>query len=194
MKHANLVRMFLFATASAFALGANFVPLSTAQEQPQPQPQPTVQPSPTPQPPQRTVFLLSNPCVSAGTGRTIRERQDISIGRQFYTSVMSMVSWSSAYPASVTCRINTTGAAEVQLQFGVIDRDANRPRSRVSVYLDGNEIATRNVIPGEIVTINADITNGSNLAVETLCLSSQNCARVHFINAQLEGAVSTARR
>uniref|UniRef100_A0ACD5GZ12 Uncharacterized protein n=1 Tax=Desertifilum tharense IPPAS B-1220 TaxID=1781255 RepID=A0ACD5GZ12_9CYAN len=79
MKHANLVRMFLFATASALALGANFVPLSTAQEQPQPQPQPTVQPSPTPQPPQRTVFLLSNPCVSAGTGRTIRERQDISV-------------------------------------------------------------------------------------------------------------------
>lgn len=182
------------AAMTAIALGVNFVPLSTAQEQPQPEPQPTVQPSPPPPPPQRTVFLLNNPCVSAGTGRTVRDRQDISIGRQFYTSVMSMVSWSSAYPASVTCRINTAGTAEVQLQFGVIDRDANRPRSRVSVYLDGTEIATRNVVPGEVVTINADVTNGSNLAVETLCLSSQNCARVYFVTAQLEGAVSTARR
>ncbi|NET52195.1 MAG: hypothetical protein F6K09_26930 [Merismopedia sp. SIO2A8] len=68
------------------------------------------------------------------------------------------------------------------------DNDQGSPPVEVNLYLDGFKAESRTVSAGGKDLILVDVTNTSNIALETIC-SSQNqyCRRVYFWEASLQG-------
>ena len=142
---------------------------------------------------QRPFFLMDTACVNRG-GSWGKNEQDISVGREVYTTVMYMNAG-----AAFTCRLPTVRSASLQLEFGISDNDNDKPPITVNVYLDGNQVASRTVSPGQRATLLVDISNRRSLALEAVCVRATNCSpyysTVHFFKAQIQpSAASPGRR
>ena len=140
---------------------------------------------------QTPVFLLRAKCVDSGLGSAREETRDVSIGRAVYTSRFYLGPGNRS--ASITCKItpnNTqSGFQTLQLDFGMRDNDTSPPIT-VNVYLDGKQAASQTVAPAGRKSLSLDISNVSNVSVETVCSSrSDYCNRVYFTNAALEPKV-----
>lgn len=136
----------------------------------------------------RPAFLLRAKCVNSGLGSAVENTQDISIGRAVYTSRFYLGPGNRS--ASITCKIApNAGQAQfqtLQLDFGMLDNDSSPPIA-VNVYLDGKQAASRTVAPTKKASLLLDVSNVSNVAIETVCSSqSDYCDRVYFVNASLE--------
>ncbi|WP_071593250.1 NPCBM/NEW2 domain-containing protein [Kamptonema formosum] len=115
------------------------------------------------------------------------ESEDISVGREFYTSI----AW-IRQGSTLTCRL-PGGRASFRLELGIPDASKSSPL-RIDVYLDGNKVASRTVDQGKAHTILLDITNGKSLAVEVSCASDTSCygdSTCYFIKAQVEPAATS---
>jgi hypothetical protein len=126
-----------------------------------------------------------------------RNTTDVSVGREIYTSLMIMESWSADRPASMTCRIQASSPATLLLQFGMRDNDIGSSPSIVDVYVDGNPgkpTGRQIVSPGQVRELKVDISNGKSLAVETTCTRASKCNTVYFFKAELTGAQSPGAR
>jgi hypothetical protein len=143
---------------------------------------------------QRAVFLLDYKCVNTGNGDLGRDTSDVSVGRELYTSIMYMRSYSANSAASMTCRVNATESATLRLEFGIADNNRNASPSIVSVYLDGNQVAAKSVAPSQFKTLLVDLKGAKSLALETTCSRASDCANVYFFKAQIEGAASPGTR
>lgn len=143
---------------------------------------------------QRPVFLLDNQCIDTGRGYVSRNTRDVSVGREIYTSLMIMTSGSADTPASMTCKIQSSSPATLQLKMGIRDNDMGSSSSIVDVYLDGSHKDRQTVSPGHVSTLLVDISNGQSLAVETTCSRASNCASVYFFKAELTGTRSSGSR
>jgi len=118
-----------------------------------------------------------------------RKPTDIVIGRQIYTSIMSV------REASWTCKL-PGGRASLRLEYGVDDRSEISP-PKIEVYVDGNEVASEVGKPGRINTMLADISNGKSLSIDISCSTAQNCNNrsYHFFKFQVvPGARSPGSR
>lgn len=140
---------------------------------------------------QKPAFLLRAKCVDSGVGSAREDTRDVAIGRAVYTSRFYLGPGNRS--ASVTCKITPnstrTGFQTLQLDFGMRDNDTSPPII-VNVYLDGKQAASRTVAPAGRQSLSLDISNVSNVAVETVCSSqSEYCDRVYFTNASLEPKV-----
>lgn len=138
---------------------------------------------------QRPVYLLRTKCVNSGLGNTRTNTREVSIGKAVYTSLFYQGPGSRS--ASVTCRIKQDDAQPVyqtlQLGFGMRDNERSSPPVNVNVYLDGRPTESRTVNSGQQATLSLDVSNVSNVSIETVCSSqSQICERVYFFNALLE--------
>lgn len=145
----------------------------------------------------RLAWLFEAQCVSESPGRWRQEIEDVSVGREVYRSVMFMGPGSQF--ASLACRIRggedtETSDKNVQslnLEFGMRDRHRESPYNNVIVYLDGEESAATTVAPGERVVLSLDVSNISNIAIETVCSTKvQYCDRVYFFDASLSADVA----
>jgi hypothetical protein len=143
---------------------------------------------------QRPIHILDLQClVTRGTGLNFSSTlaylykgpTDISIGRQIYTSIMSV------REAGWTCKL-PGGRASLRLEYGVDDRDEISP-PKIEVYVDGNQVASQVGKPGRINTMFADISNGKSLALDISCSTAQNCDRkpYHFFKFQIEPGASS---
>ncbi|NTW21046.1 MAG: hypothetical protein HGA42_16270 [Nostocales cyanobacterium W4_Combined_metabat2_030] len=140
---------------------------------------------------QRTTSLFSNTCV--GRGSYGPQNQDISIGKQLFTSIYSLGGiYIGGNPiiSSITCRIRPAGSAPrfktLRLAFG-IDEDFNSSfGGAINVYIDGNKAETRELYPGDKAFLLLDVSRVSNVAIEAVPISGKNLARVSFFQALLE--------
>jgi len=143
---------------------------------------------------QRPIFLLDNQCINTGPGNWGRQSKDVSVGREIYTSLMTMSSWGPNDSASMTCKIQASSSATLALKFGMRDNDIGSSPSIVDVYVDGNHKGRQTVSPGKVSFLPVDVSNGKSLAVETTCSRASNCNTVYFFQAELTGAVSPGAR
>lgn len=140
------------------------------------------------------VFLLDATCVSAGPGRWSYDVKNVSVGRAVYKSYWYMGPGTDY--SSMTCRIRPENPDEkdynfqtLYLEFGMRDNDAGSPGATVTVYLDGKRGESKSVAPGQKGSIQVNITNVSNIAVETECNDKvRYCDRVYFWEGSLEPA------
>ena len=150
---------------------------------------------------QRPIHILDLQClVTGGLLRTgspdpgginylYRRPTDISIGRQIYTSIMSV------REASWTCKL-PGGRASLRLEYGVDDQSEISP-PKIEVYVDGNQVASQVGKPGRVNTMLEDISNGKSLSLDITCSTAKNCNQrsYHFFKFQIEpGASSPGRR
>lgn len=138
---------------------------------------------------QSPVSLVRTSCVGSGPGRWRRDREDVAIGRAVHTSVMNLSPSNGL--AAVTCRIRPEDSSPkfqtLQLEFGMLDSDVSSPANTVSIYLDGQPVATRTVGPGQAASLLFNVSNVSNVSIETMCASrSEYCGRVYFFKTSLE--------
>ncbi len=145
----------------------------------------------------RLAWLFEAQCVSESPGRWRREVEDVSVGRKVYRSLMFMGPGSQF--ASLACRIrqpedtnrsNRRNFQSLKLEFGMRDRHSASPANQVIVYLDGEQASVNTVSSGERVVLALDVSNISNIAIETICSSKiQYCDRVYFFDASLSSDV-----
>ena len=138
---------------------------------------------------QRPTFLLKAKCVNSGLGNASRDSTDISIDKQVYTSLFYLAPGDRS--ASITCNVVPVKRSQLMFQtlalgFGMRDNDMTTPPVTVNVYLDGKLAASKEVAPARQTSIPLNISNASNVTVETVCSSqSQYCDRVYFFQASL---------
>lgn len=140
-------------------------------------------------------WLYEAQCVSESPGRWRQEVEDVSVGREVFRSVMFMGPGSQF--ASLACRIRgketETSEKNIQsfhLEFGMRDRHRGSPYNNVIIYLDGEESQATTVAPGERVALSLDVSNISNIAIETVCSTKvKYCDRVYFFDASLSADV-----
>jgi hypothetical protein len=144
----------------------------------------------------RLAWLFDAQCVSESPGRWRQEVEDVSVGREVYRSVMFMGPGSQF--ASLACRIrgedtetSDKNVQSLKLEFGMRDRHRESPYNNVIVYLDGEESVAATVAPGERVAISLDVSDISNIAIETICSTKiKYCDRVYFFDATLSADVA----
>jgi hypothetical protein len=144
----------------------------------------------------RLAWLFEAQCVSESPGRWRQEVEDVSVGREVYRSVMFMGPGSQF--ASLACRIrgedtetSDKNVQSLKLEFGMRDRHRESPYNNVIVYLDGEESLATKVAPGERVVLSLDVSNISNIAIETVCSTKiKYCDRVYFFDATLSADVA----
>ncbi len=142
---------------------------------------------------QRPIHILDLQCLVTGGYLDNRgylqsfERKptDLVIGRQIYTSIMSVSE------ASWTCKL-PGGRASLRLEYGVDDRSEISP-PKIDVYVDGNQVASQVGKPGRINTMLVDISNGKSLSLDIFCSTEKNCnrRRYHFFKFQIEPGASS---
>jgi hypothetical protein len=137
----------------------------------------------------RPVFLLKTQCANAGPGNWERYNLNVSIGRAVYTSLFYMGPGDQF--ASMTCKIRPDNYPPLfqtlRLGYGMRDIERSSPENVVNVYLDGQQAASRIVAPGRKEELLIDVSNVTNVAIETICSSKlQYCDRVYFFDATLE--------
>ncbi len=146
---------------------------------------------------QRPIHILDLQCLitrgmralggpnSGGLAELYRGPTDISIGRQLYTSIMSVPE------AGWTCKL-PGGRASLRLEYGVDDQSEILP-PKIDVYVDGNQVASQVGKPGRINTMLVDISNGKSLSLEISCSTAKNCnrRRYHFFKFQIEPGASS---
>ncbi len=142
---------------------------------------------------QRPIHILDLQCLVTGgyldnrgnLQYVNRRPTDISIGRQLYTSIMSV------REASWTCKL-PGGRASLRLEYGVDDRDEISP-PKIEVYVDGNQVASQVGKPGRINTMLVDVSNGKSLALEISCSTEKRCnyRSYHFFKFNLEPGASS---
>jgi hypothetical protein len=140
------------------------------------------------QEPLLSISLLSLPCVNTGIGNWARRKQDVSVGRAFYTSELYM--GAGDRPAALTCRLQPNRGKVIfqtlQLSFGMRDNDQGSPGTTVNVYLDGVRAQSRTVSPGQRAAVTLDVTTTENVSLEAICSSrSRLCQRVYFWDVSL---------
>lgn len=138
---------------------------------------------------QRPVLLHRTKCVNSGLGNMSTKTRDVSIGKAVYTSLFYQGPGNRS--ASITCKIRQDDSKALfqtlQLGFGMRDNERVSPPVTVNVYLDGKQTESRTVAPTQKETLSLDVSNVSNVSIETVCSSqSQSCDRVYFFNALLE--------
>jgi hypothetical protein len=138
---------------------------------------------------QRPVPLLNAKCVNSGLGTAREQNLDVSIGRAVYTSQFYLGPGSRS--ASLTCNIKPENRPQsvfqtLNLGFGMRDNSTKNTSVDVKVFLDGQQVESRSVAPGQSATLALDVSNVSNIAVEAVCSSSSEyCDRVYFFTAGL---------
>ena len=132
----------------------------------------------------RSMRALGGPN-SGGLAELYREPTDISIGRQLYTSIMSVPE------AGWTCKL-PGGRASLRLEYGVDDQSEILP-PKIEVYVDGNQVASQVGKPGRINTMLVDISNGRSLSLDISCSTAKNCGdrNYHFFKFQIEPGASS---
>ncbi|MEY3866319.1 MAG: hypothetical protein RLZZ338_210 [Cyanobacteriota bacterium] len=140
---------------------------------------------------QRPISLADLKCVNRSNAWWGSGLQDISVGREIYTSVLYMNA-----DTKITCRL-PGGPASLRLEFAIPDT-SDAPPVRIDVYVDGNQVASRTGDQGKVHTMIVDISNGRSLGLEVFCARATNCGsstRYHFMKAQIEpGARSPGSR
>ena len=137
----------------------------------------------------RIVSLEETQCVGSGPGRWRADSLNVAIGRAVHKSVMNLSPSNGS--ATVTCRIRAEDSEPrfqtLQLEFGMEDRDTASPPNIVNIYLDGQQVATRRVGPSQAASLLFNVSNISNVSIETTCTSKfEYCSRVYFYKAALE--------
>ncbi len=146
---------------------------------------------------QRPIHILDLQCLitrgmralggpnSGGLAELYRGPTDISIGRQLYTSIMSVPE------AGWTCKL-PGGRASLRLEYGVDDQSEILP-PKIDVYVDGNQVASQVGKPGRINTMLVDVSNGKSLSLDISCSTAKNCNRrsYHFFKFNLEPGASS---
>jgi hypothetical protein len=143
---------------------------------------------------QRPISLADLKCVNL-SGRWGSNLEDISVGREIYTSVLYIKP-----DTKMTCRL-PGGPASLRLEFAIPDT-SNAPPVRIDVYVDGNQVASRTGDRGKVHTMIVDISNGRSLGLEVFCARATNCSYgpdgstvYRFMKAQIEpGARSPGSR
>jgi hypothetical protein len=149
---------------------------------------------------QRSTFLLRGKCVNSGLGNASLDDTNVSIGRQVYTSLFYLAPGNQS--ASITCRILSGKKSQPRFQtldlgFGISDNDVTAPSVTVNIYSDGRRVESQTVAPSQTRSLQLDVSNVSNVSIETVCPSSsqlQYCGRVYFFQASLEPKVASARQ
>ncbi|MFB8787613.1 MAG: hypothetical protein U7123_01865 [Potamolinea sp.] len=136
-------------------------------------------------------FLLKQPCVNTGLSNWDVRREDVSVGRAFYTSRLYMGA-GDRY-AALTCRLQPNKGGVIfqrlRLSYGMRDNDVGSPGATVHVYVDGRKVSalSRSILPGQKESLALDVGNAKNVSLEVVCSNQlRYCDRVYFWEAELE--------
>ncbi|MBZ8179302.1 MAG: hypothetical protein SAL07_18230 [Oscillatoria sp. PMC 1051.18] len=137
-----------------------------------------------PEQPVRRAFLLHLPCAD-GDGKSYnnfrRSNAEISVNREYYEAVMEVKPG-----GEMSCGLRTDTPATLELEFGMRDSDRGSAPVIVTLFLDGFQIDSQTVAPGQTRSILADVTNVRSIAIETACTKPINCGSpVYFTKAEL---------
>jgi hypothetical protein len=125
---------------------------------------------------QRPISLFSTQCV--GQGLTVNTNENVSIGRELFTSIFKIGGGWANYNASITCRVRPPGSAPrfktLRLAFGVADNANQRNPMEVNIYLDGTKAESRSLYRGEKALVLLNVAQVSSVAIEVLYSSSAN--------------------
>ncbi|MEG3979029.1 hypothetical protein QT970_31115 [Microcoleus sp. herbarium8] len=140
---------------------------------------------------QRTIHILDLKCLPARSKSILgiyKNQQDIIVGREIYTSVMT-----ANANSAMTCRL-PGGRASLRLEFAIPD-NFDIPPVKIDIYVDGNQVASRTGDKGKVHTLLADISNGKSLSIEISCARATNCGgwspSYYFMKAQIEPGASS---
>ncbi len=139
-----------------------------------------------------SVFLTDNTCVNTSGGNWGVDNSPVVVNKAVYTSFLFMGAGNTV--SSMTCYIKPEKPQKhpkifksFYLEFGMRDNDRGSPSNIVKVYLDGILSATQRVSPGQAFYFPFDVSNVSNISIETICDGQlQYCDRVYFFNASLD--------
>jgi len=132
---------------------------------------------------QRPIFIFDLSCVFVRGSSSLGDGQDISIGRELYTSIFYKS------PFGITCRL-PGGPGTLEIQYGVPDT-SKQPPALIQVYVDGSEVARHEGEQGKISTFLVDVSNGRSLAIDVNCSRKENCGRYHFFKFHLNPGASS---
>ena len=136
--------------------------------------------------------LLKNACVPSRNGEWGEEKKDISIGREFYTSIMFM-----NQDSGFTCKISNTQSSGKErnliLGFGIQD-NSDYNDAMVTVYLDGKKVGDKSISKGKTDELNITFKKGKSLAIEVTCPTNSCNAVVRFFTVNLEQVKATTNQ
>jgi hypothetical protein len=117
-------------------------------------------------------------------------KRDIILNREIYTSLFE---FNSSSDQEFACKLPIAKSASLDLELALASA-ANGP-FLVSIYLNGNQIASEKVLPGKVTLINESLTGRADipyqvggrrtLVFETTCLSGSGCGTVRFLKGNL---------
>lgn len=130
---------------------------------------------------------------NGGTGGFILiQKKDVSVARQIFTTLFSIgyyYGWRGATP-SLTCKI-PNGYKTLNLEFGRADSDDtgymdDRGTSIITAFIDGDEVKSEFIESGQNKSLQLNVYNKKNLAIEFKCRTDTGCGKVYFWNARFE--------
>ena len=142
------------------------------------------------------VRLFDTTCVQM-KGYWYKEKNEISSGREVYTSIANIVNWGNK-SSGVSCRISVNGRSPYQtlsLKFGLND-DRDNEDVIVNIYLDGKLVESPAVTRGNVETFTFNVSQTKSVAIEAVCpeTNSQCYSTIHFFWAHLEKKAPVRRR
>ncbi|MEM8723057.1 MAG: hypothetical protein AAGE84_27860 [Cyanobacteria bacterium P01_G01_bin.39] len=138
----------------------------------------------------KTTLISSENCVD-NSGDIRSEREDITIGREFFTSLINFRfnNFETENPISITCSLNNFSNPETfKLLFGIQDYTIQgKHEVIVNVYLDGKKAASNAMISGVGKTLLFDINNIENIGIEAICtyIETARCPDLHIVEASV---------
>lgn len=117
---------------------------------------------------QRPIRIFDLKCVKTSGDSYYYSSDDLSIGRELYTSFLAIQrrgSWTCQLPG---------GRASLRIEYGSADKD-NKPPAKIDVYVDGNQVASHTGKEGIVNTMMVDVSNGKSLAIDINCSRATNC-------------------
>lgn len=138
----------------------------------------------------QTSLISSDNCIESG-GNINREKEDVTIGREFFTSLINFrfENFVTDKPVSITCSLNSLSNPETfKLLFGIEDYTIQgKHEVIVNVYLDGKKVASNTMYSGLGKTLLLDIKNIKDIGIEVICTyyEKARCPNLHIVEASI---------
>lgn len=129
-------------------------------------------------------------CLNSSNGYWGKQNQEINVGTGKFKSVLYMTPakyGNNPAPAAMRCRLDPHSAAStLNLYFGMQNK-LNLTTNRVSIFLDGNLVASQTLSSGERYGLDINLSQATHITIETGCTSSiESCGESVYFFESLE--------
>lgn len=137
----------------------------------------------------KSISLINLPCTITRTTEAldwgsawVNIKEDVVLNREFHSSLMRIY----ASDREFACKLPNAKSASLDLEVGIPSNEAGP--ALLTVYLNGDLVASEKVIPGKVTLIKKPLVSEIGgkwiLVIETSCLKN-SCGDIRFFKANL---------